>query len=71
MEGLKMISRLYNGAQRNGMDKDVSFDDFNKFDDFIANNIDELKQDIEANRIIKTPINQLTKNDIDYILNFK
>lgn len=66
-----MLSRMYTAAIKRGMDKNISFDVFNKFDDIISNNIDTLKKDINANRIIKTPINELVKSDIDYIINFQ
>jgi hypothetical protein len=64
-----MIARLYKGAIKQGMDKEITIDQFLLFDDIVANKIEIIKDDKEGNKIVKMPMNELIKSDIDYIIN--
>lgn len=65
------VANLYRGARKAGMDPTITFEEFQEFDDIIDRHIRELRLDEEANRIIKTIISDLTKSDIEYILQFQ
>jgi hypothetical protein len=68
---MAMLVRLYNAAIRDGLDKNITIDDAIKFDDATLKYYDDLKQDPKANKILNTRMNELTKNDVDYIINFE
>ncbi|WP_374724215.1 hypothetical protein [Calidifontibacillus erzurumensis] len=65
------MERVYNAVQEEGMDKNISLQDFLKFDEIVQKYFWQLINIEEINNILEKPLTKLKKAEIDFVLNYE